>query len=40
MDFEFDDVVQDLLDLGVQFLAQRVGTEGQLFESGGAVSML
>lgn len=40
MHLEFDDIVQDLLDLCVQFLAQGVGTEGQLFESERAVSML
>ena len=33
VDFELDDVVEDLLDLGVQFFAQGVGAEGQLFES-------
>lgn len=40
VDLEFDDIVQDLLNLRVQFLAQGVGTEGQLFESRRAVSML
>ena len=40
MDFELDDVVEDLFDLRVQFFAQGVGAEGQLFESGkGEVSM-
>lgn len=40
MHFELDDVVQDLFDLGVQFLAQGVGAEGQLFESRSRVSIL
>ena len=40
MDFELDDVVQNLFDLCVQFFAQGVGAKGQLFESKGAVSML
>ena len=40
MDLELDDIVQDLFDLCVQFFAQGVGAEGQLFESRGAVSML
>ena len=31
VDFELDDVVEDLLDLGVEFLAQGVGAKGQLF---------
>ena len=31
--FELDDVVEDLFDLGVEFFAQGVGAEGQLFES-------
>ena len=33
MDLELDDVVEDLLNLGVQFFAQGVGAKGQLFES-------
>ena len=33
MNFELDDVVEDLFDLGVEFFAQGVGAEGQLFES-------
>ena len=34
MHLEFDDVVENLFNLGVEFLAQGVGTEGQLLESG------
>ena len=34
MHFELDDVVENPFDLGVQFFAQGVGAEGQLFESG------
>lgn len=37
---ELDDVVQDLFDLGVQFFAQDVGAEGQLFESRRRISIL
>ena len=40
VDFELDDIVQNLLNLCVEFLAQGVGTEGQLFESRRVVSML
>ena len=34
MHLEFDDVVEDLFDLRVEFFAQGVGAQGQLFESG------
>ena len=40
MNLEFDDVVQDLFDFCVQFLAQSVGAKRELFESRRAVSVL
>lgn len=33
VNLELDDIIQHFLDLGVQFLAQRIGSHGQLFES-------
>lgn len=35
MDFELDDVVEDAFGFGVEFFAQGIGPERELFISGG-----